>query len=188
MNNNKLKIYFGSELSNLYDVGYLSTDIQQIIAFSEMINNSDLENVEKYFGEPVKGLNRYAKPLEKFAKSSEIIWVRKGSLELVISGMGLASAIIVPIAIAKVQHQLKKEGIERRFEISPEDKNLRIHLNAYERGKFGHGIEALNYLFEVLSRLKYKTSIVAEHAYRIDHVTDKYAGRMVRTIKRNYEK
>lgn len=185
MDNQQLKIYFGSGIANLYDVGYLATDIQQIIAFAEMINESDIESADKYFGEKVKGLNRYAKPLEKYGRSSEITDVQKGSLELIISGMAVATAIIVPIAIAKVQHQLNQEGLETTFEISPEDENLKTHLSAYAKGKYGNGLEALNYLFEMLSRLNYNTSVVAENIYRIDHVTDKYAGRMVKTIKRN---
>ena len=185
MENQQLKIYFGAGIANLYDVGYLATDIQQLITFSEMINESDIESIEKYFGERVKGLNRYAKPLGKYGKSSEITDVRKGSLELIISGMAVAAAVIIPIAIAKVQHKLHQEGLETTFEISPEDDNLRIHLNAYASGQYGEGIEALNFLFEVLSRLNYNTSVVAEHIYRIDHITDKYAGRMVKTIKRN---
>ncbi len=185
MENQQLKVYFGSGIANLYDVGYLATDIQQIITFAEMINESDFESAEKYFGEKVKGLNRYAKPLEKYGKSSEITDVRKGSLELIVSGMAVAAAIIVPIAIAKVQHQLAQEGLETTFEISPEDENLKTHINAYASGEYGTGMEALNFLFEMLSRLNYNTSVVAEHVYRIEHVTDKYAGRMVKTIKRN---
>ncbi len=185
MDDQKLEVYFGTGIANLYDVGYLATDIQQLITFSEMINDSDKENIDKYFGDKVKGLNRYAKPLERYGTRSEITDVRKGSLALILSGMAVATSIIVPIAIAKVQRQLQKEDLETTFEISPEDENLKTHLNAYAKGEYGTGLEALNYLFEMLSRLNYNTSAVAEHVYRIEHVTDKYAGRMVKTIKRN---
>jgi hypothetical protein len=185
MEDQNLEVYFGAGIANLYDVGYLATDIQQLIVFSEMINESDIENIEKYFGENVRGLNRYAKPLEKYVKSSKIIDARKGSLALVLSGMAVAATIIVPIAIAKVQRQLHQEGLETTFEISPEDESIKTHLNAYASGKYGTGIDALNYLFEMLSRLNYNTTVVAEHVYRIEHVTDRYAGRMVKTIKRN---
>ncbi|WP_417213945.1 hypothetical protein [Alcanivorax sp.] len=185
MEEQNLEVYFGTRIANLYDVGYLATDIQQLIAFSEMVNEADAESIEKYFGEKTKGLNRFAKPLERYGKSSEITDVRKGSLALILSGMAVAATIIVPIAIAKVQRQLEQEGLETTFEISPEDENIKTHINAYASGQYGTGIDALNYLFEMLSRLNYNTTVVAEHVYRIEDVTDKYAGRMVKTIKRN---
>lgn len=185
MENQELEIYFGSEIANLYDVGYLATDIQQIITFAEMISEVDIDGVDKYFGEKVKGLNRYAGPLERYSGNSTITDARKGSLGLIIGGMSLAAAIIVPIAIAKVQHQMHQEGLETTFEISPKDENLKTHLNAYANGQYGVGLEALNFLFEVLSKLNYDTTVVSEHVYKIEKVTEKYAGRMVKTIKRN---
>ena len=185
MEDQELKIYFGSKIANLYDVGYLSTDIQQLIAFSDLISESDVDSLDKYFGEQIKGLNRYAKPLEKASRQSQISDVRSGSIEFVLQAVGVAASIIVPIAIFKAQSQLKKEGIDIKFEISPSDKNIVKYLNAYEKGDYGTGLDALNFLFEMLSKLNYNTSVISDNAYRIEHVTEKVAQRMVKTIRRN---
>lgn len=184
MDDKEIKIRFGAKLTNLYDIGYLTTDIQQIVAFSGLLERGDLSSVEKYFGERVKGLNRYARILEESGRKSQVTDVHRGSVELVVAGLTLAASIIVPITIAKAQRRAHEEGLQVVFEINPADQNIRTHIAAYANGRYGQGVAALNELFETLNLLNYNTTLVSENAYRIEHVTDKYAERMVKTIKR----
>jgi len=185
MNSQELRIKFGSGISNLYDIGYLTTDIQQLVAFADLLEQGDISAVEKYFGERIRGLNRYAKVLEETGRKSLVTDARPGSLELDVGPLALAASIIIPIAIAKVEHLLRQENLATTFEINPADEKIRKHIAAYSEGKYGRGQKALNNLFEALSRNEYNITVIAEHVYRIEHVTDKYAARMAKTIKRN---
>ncbi len=182
-----MKIYFDSKLSNLYDLGYLTTDLHQVLSYSELISIQSLENAEKYFGEDARPLNRYAKPLKSHRLSSEIRGVERGSLVLWIAGAGLVSSIVMPIVAIKVRHALEKKGMTIKFEVSPEDQNLQKHLQSYENGNFGTGERGLKNFFETLSKINYSVGITTEDVYSIEHVTNKYAQRMVKTIEKSLD-
>jgi len=180
----KLDIYFGSEIANLYELGYLTIDLQQLQSYSRLISEKNIEQAEKYFGEKSRPINRYSSQLTKGTKS-EIINVKKGSIELAIAGATLIAAVVMPIVAIKVQQELKYENQLVRFEISPQDESIQTHLQAYAKGNYGYGEKGLEALFEILQRLNYSVQITREDIYSIEHVTNKYAQRMVKTIKKN---
>ena len=187
MKNNDLKIYFDSKLSNLYDVGYLTTDLHQVLSYSELLSEHALNKADKYFGEKARPLNRYAKPLKSSRLSSEITEIEKGSLALWISGTSLVTNIVMAVVSIKANNELKKKQLSVKFEISPQDKNIQKHLNSYQNGNYGYGEEGLKNLFETLSKINYSVSITAEDIYSIEHVTNKYSQRMVKTIEKSLE-
>lgn len=57
--NHSVKIKYGTRISNLHDIGYLSTDINQIVTFANLFEDSRDEKIEQFFGERAKGFNRY---------------------------------------------------------------------------------------------------------------------------------
>jgi len=94
------------------------------VAFADLLPGDEAE-LEKYFGERVRGLNRYAKLIEEAGRRSEITEVRNRSVELVVGGLTLLATIVVPIAVLKAQRQLQQEDLEVVFEIDPDDATLR---------------------------------------------------------------
>jgi len=38
----EIKIYFGGELSNLFELGYISTDLHQVIAFCSLLEADEI--------------------------------------------------------------------------------------------------------------------------------------------------
>ena len=58
---NKVKIYFGGDLTNLYEIGWLSSDLSQLIDFAELVEEGKEERTEKFFGEKARPFNRYTK-------------------------------------------------------------------------------------------------------------------------------
>lgn len=179
----QLRIYFGSSLANLYVVGYLSSDIHKLIALSEAIadeegapNQSEVANWFNY-------TNRYTRALEKHSRNSTITRARNGSLELLLGGMAVAASIIVPIAVARAQTKLQKEGRSVQFEVSPTDKVLKRHIDRYARGDYGTGAEGLTNLFGTLSGLGYDVGAVSDNTYKISRAIDACARRIVKTVR-----
>ena len=176
----RLRIYFGTELANLYDVGYLTTDLYQLFTVSELLEQPDRELTERWFGEKARPFNRYAGVLDKFRRSSEIREAKKGPLELTVAVGSLLTSIIVPLAVIYVQRSLGPRQVA--FEVSVDDPNIEQALRAYADGTFGTGQEGLEMLFAALRQLNYNVNLQAQDAYVINDVLNRYAQRMVKTI------
>lgn len=185
MDNHKIRIYFGSELANLYELGWISTDLSQLIAFSELVESGEQDRAEKFFGENSRPFNRYTSLIKKREKRPEIVDVQNGSIELVIAGASVAVAIIMPLVRVAVTRHFAKLDETITFEISPEDKGLSKIMNAYEKGDFGKDREGLEVLMAVLKEREYNVDVLSNNIYLIEHVVDKYSQRIIRTIKKN---
>jgi hypothetical protein len=112
MEENAVKIYFGGDLTNLNELGWLSSDLSQLVDFSELLNSEDLERTEKFFGVKARPFNRYVKVLDKSHKRPEIVDVRKGSVELVIAGCGVAATVIMVLVQIAVQRYFTNKDEE----------------------------------------------------------------------------
>lgn len=185
MSKQSIEIYFGSEIANLYDLGYITTDLYQIFAFSDLLEKKDSAKVEKYFGDKARPFNRYLTAFEKYKKESSIVDVQKGSIQLLIDNAPLIAAIVMPIIAIRVQSYFTEKNKEIKFELSPKDKGLKKIMNAYAKGDFGSGNDGLQTLFSVLEARNYSVSISADDAYAIEHVVDKYSQRIVKTIDKH---
>lgn len=183
--NDDIKIYFGGELSNLFELGYISTDIHQLIAFSELIEKEDSTQIQKYFGEKPAPINRYVKISKESKRKSKISEVKQGSIELTLTDIGVLAGIVMPIVAIKVQQYFNQRNETVQFQISAQDQNLRRIIEGYERGDFGNGEEALSRLFRNLEYANYDVQINNNDIYLVEHVVEKYAQRIIKTIKKN---
>ncbi|MCR9537260.1 hypothetical protein [Vibrio alginolyticus] len=185
MEENEVRIYFGGDLTNLYEIGWLSSDLSQVIDFSELLELEDFERTEKFFGEKARPFNRFTKVVNRPHKRPEIIDVRKGSVELVLGGVTVAAAILMPLVQIYAQRYFEQQNEEVSFEVSPQDKSLKRILDAYARGEFGRGSEGLSALFSLLEIRNYDVRVLSQNVYLVEHVVERYAQRIVRTIKKN---
>ena len=183
--NDDIKIYFGEELSNLFELGYISTDIHQLIAFSELIEENNLNQIEKYFGEKPIPINRYVTISKDSKKKSRISEVKQGSIELTLTDIGVVAGIVMPIVAIKVQQYFNERNETVQFQIYAQDQNVQRLLRRYENGDFGRGQEALDRLFRNLEYANYDIQIQNENIYLIEHITNKYSQRIIKTIKKN---
>lgn len=185
MEDNEVKIYFGGDLANLYELGWLSSDLSQLVDFSELVESGERERAEKYFGKEARPFNRYVSVVEKKRKRPEIVDVRKGSVELVIAGCSVAAAVLMPLVQIAVQRYFSAQDEEVSFEISPQDQALKRIMDAYERGDFGRGSDGLANLMGILEQRNYNVRVLAQNIYLVEHVIEKYSQRMIKTIKKN---
>lgn len=185
MYDQEIKLYFGGDLANLYELGWISIDLSQILEFAELVEGDEYDRAEKYFGENARPFNRYVSLTEGRRKRPEIVDVRKGSIELVIAGASVAAAIIMPLVQVAVQRYFAERNEVVDFEFSPQDQGLKKIMEAYERGDYGRGVDGLNALMSVLQQRNYNVSALANNTYLVEHVVEKYAQRIVRTIKKN---
>lgn len=181
----ELRIYFGDDVANLYDVGYLSTDIYQLIAFAELVDRKQDKDIERWFGDEARPFNRYATVLDKYRQSSGIREAKGGSLELVVAVSSLISSIVVPLVVVYVQRQLDGQNSRTiSFEISVKDGRLQQLITMFAEGHFGQGPRAIEGLFQALRDRGYNVTLRASDAYVIDDTLHRYSRRMVKTIVR----
>ncbi|MEJ2604283.1 MAG: hypothetical protein P8172_13530 [Gammaproteobacteria bacterium] len=180
-----IRVRFGSELANLYEVGWISADLSQVNEFAQLLEAGDLERADRFFGEDARPFNRYVDISKAEGPRPEIVHARHGSLEFGIAGLGFAATLISGIVGAAVKHYLDKHDETVSFEISPRDPGLNKILMAYADGNFGYGIDGLNTLFSVLAERNYEVESLHENVYRISRVVDRYSGRIVRTIRKH---
>ena len=181
----EIRLYFGCELANLYELGWISSDLSQLMEFSKLLEDGNSRRANKYFGKQARGFNRYFSITEEREKRPEIIDIRKGSIELVIAGATLAASIIMPLVAIAVKRYFDAKDETMTFELSPKDPALKRMIDAYEKGDFGQGIEGLTMLVELLGQKNYSVTIKAKDVYLIEHVIEKYSQRIIKTIKKN---
>ena len=181
-----VRVYFGGELSHLYELGYISTDLHQIAAFGEMVAESRKEDIERFFLRKKPGpITRYTKLTDSKRRRTEIVDVQPGSIELLIGVSTLVASIVMPLVAIGVNRQLERGEAVVQFNISPEDQRLKRALDAYEAGQFGDGRDGLEALFAVISG-DYDVKAVASNLYEIEHVVSQYSRRIVRTIRKHH--
>ena len=185
MTDHKIKIYFGNELANLHELGWISTNLSQLLEFSELLESGKADQAEKLFGNKARPFNRYTPVAELKDDKPRIIDVQNGSIELVIAGASLTASVIMPLVQIAVQRYFRKEDENITFQLSPQDKGLSNIMTAYEKGEFGEDNEGFVLLISVLKERNYNVDYLAENTYLIEHVVDKYAQRIIRTIKKN---
>jgi len=181
----EIKIYFGGELSNLFELGYISTDLHQVIAFCSLLEADDIEQAEKYFGDKSRPLNRYVTISESAKRKSAITDVKKGSIELTLAGIGVVGTYIMPLVAERVNKYFEERDEVVQFQISAKDENLSRILRNYEKGQYGNNQEGLDRLMAYLKQADYDVSIISDNTYLVEHVIEKYSQRIIRTIKKN---
>ena len=107
----ELQIRFGGALANLYDVGHLTVDLYQLIAFAELLEQKDDVTIQRWYGDKARPFNRYALPLEKYRESSRIRDAKAGSLDLVVSVASLLSSVIVPLVVLYLQNENEAKSL-----------------------------------------------------------------------------
>jgi len=181
----EIKIYFGDDLANLFDVGYISTDIHQLISFTSLLEDNNIEDINKYFLENKYGLTRYSKVLsQEKMKKSRISDVKKGSVELIIAGVSLVSSIVMPIVAIKVSKYFERRNEQVNFNIKVNDTRLQRLLDDYEQGYYGDGENGLQSIIRLISHAGYNIDIISDNTYTVEHIVEKYTKRIVKTIKK----
>jgi len=110
-----LRLLFRDGLSSLHDIGYLSVDVYQLVAFSQTLAEENVAEAERWFGENARPFNRFAPVLERYARMPAVTDARRGSIELWMEVANLAAAIIVPLVAVYVQREIGNPKIN--FEI-----------------------------------------------------------------------
>lgn len=197
-NSNTLSIYFGNKCANLYTIGFVSSEIVQLLTFCELIQLQKKEELEYFFyKDNYKSypFRRNSKIITDNIKITQINDVKKGSVDL-LAAAGLAANIIMPIVSVFIQRYLYNRDNRQHdneinrddreiFNINPFDQVLNNQLNAFSLGLYGEGANGLNKLFNALSELGYNVEALNVNVFNIYHVTDIYAQRIAKIIQRN---
>lgn len=183
-----LKVHFSTEDNSLFELGYISIDLFHLTVFAELLENEDNYNLDKLFFYPKRGylLTRNSPILNEYKDIVKIKNLKDGSIEIVLSGLSLTAAIIMPIVAVKVQENIRRESERITFEISAEDPQLSTLIDDFSRGDFGHAEDDFNWLLDTLGQLGYNVQIIAQDIYRVSKIIKGYERRIVKTLKKKY--
>lgn len=118
-------------------------------------------------------------------KKSRISDVKKGSVELTVAGIGVVSAVVMPIVAIHVSKYFKRRNETINFNIKVGDIRLQQLLDEYEEGYFGNGQDGLDSIIRILSHANYNIEAISNNTYNIEHMINKYTKRIVKTIKKH---
>ncbi len=171
--------------NTLYELGYLATDINQLIVFCVLFENGNHEELEKIFvGTGNYALTRDTKVLKENRNSAEIKYIKDGSIVIGISVASLLATIIIPLIVHNVEKKINEKENYYVFEIALEDERLSKLLEEFEKGSYGKEIESLQWLLNSLSRSGYNVSIKSKDIYVIHNIINKYEKKIIKMIKK----
>lgn len=177
-----LQLHYKDRLANLYDVGYLSVDLFQLIAFAQALEAGDKAQLDRWYGEKAHAFNRFAGILVQNVEKSRIIDARPGSVHFEIAVAGILVPVVCTLLNVYLQHHLDNRDCQ--FTIESNDPVARRALDMYSRGMFGRGPEAIEKLSEHLANRSRSLTALGDNAYLVDQVLQRYAHRIVRTVRR----
>ena len=180
-----MKIKFGSDLLDFYTLGHLLSDLHELVVFSDLIEKNDLESIKSTFSNNfVFKPTRYTKTIRERRNLTEIVKFSQGSLEVIIPVSTLVASVIIPFVIELVKRALARNDEHIVFEFSVGDERLNAILIAFFNGDLGKGEYGLNTLTKALASNDYNVHIISKNIYSIEHITNRYAQRIVKTIKK----
>lgn len=181
MKNNTMKVKIDMEELSVYELGYLTVDISQLLVFCKLLEERDNELLNKsFFNDNPFRLTRDSKVLKDYAYDFEVVDINKGCIEIIIGGVGAAATVIMPF----VMHEVKKRNSKYKFLIDSTDKDLKDLLDAFEKiKKKGEDEENLKWLMEMLHYRGYDIDISPDNIYKIQKVIGIYARRIERIIR-----
>ncbi|MBM7661716.1 hypothetical protein JOC85_002519 [Bacillus mesophilus] len=181
----ELTIKINKEKNTLFELGYISLDILQLVVLGELIEQEKTEKAEDIFlkKKPYGYFTRDSLFLREYKERAIIKELRKGSIILVISGISATAAIINLI----VQHKVRKNTHKNEtiyFEVSSNDDRLNDLLESYDNGNYGKGGEGFKWLNKQLLQMGYSVRLKDKDAYIIEKVSEEYKNRIIKTIKK----
>lgn len=181
-----LKIHFDLGENTLYELGYLSIDIYQLIVFCNLLEENDIGSLENYFYNPKSNftLTRNSTILKKYKHVAKIVHLQDGSVELFLAGVGALAKIVMPMIANKIQQRSNRYSQEVTFNISTNDIYLEQCIDDVSNGAYGFEDEGLKWLLNVLRLRGYSVEAVNRDVYRVEKVFDAYEQRMTKIIKK----
>jgi len=186
MMDQQISLCLGGDLANIHGLGWIATDLNQLIVLSDLLESGQEDIAAHFFGSTARPFNRY----KTFASTpnrrpSRVKLQDDGSVEMVISELGVAAAILMPLVESAVQRQFEGREAPLAFALGVRDPGLKRVMQAYERGDFGEGSEALGTLMFVLKELNYDVPYRVTSGPVIAHAVNRYSRRIARTLRKS---
>jgi hypothetical protein len=177
-----MMIRFKNGATSLYDVGYILADINQLVVFSALLEQKRDLDIDRWYGEGPRVFHRRAAPLIEHVDVAKVVHAHDGSINLAVLVKPLMAPLVVKLVWSQVEKRIRPQHFD--VEVSVCDQRVKRGLDEYEKGTFGDGAPAIEYLFKELAKGGYNVTLRGKDAYVIESVVGRYSARVVRTIRR----
>jgi len=153
---------------SLYNIGYLSTSIMNILLLCEIIESRKFLHLERLYEASTscgrlsdKGISHLVEDYYECLN----IKIRTGSIELILSAVAATSGIIIPIILHILNNRTKDKIFS--FNIDSQDDTVINLLDMIQSGKIGDFDLCFDHMSKHLNSLGYGIEECSNQVYRI---------------------
>jgi hypothetical protein len=164
--------YYLKEIASIFEELYKIANYGNIL--SDKINSDNANS--NLSSNLLRSYIDYSKKTIKIEK------IRNGSIEIILSGLSLVSAIAIPIALYLVQKQ-DLEEISMHFIVNSKDPIINDILDKVESGFYGDRKNVEKYVFRILAEYGYSTEYLHPYSYRVSKAIESSKDRIIRILR-----
>ena len=179
----ELKIIFDFKELTLFETGYLIADLCHLSITGNLIEDERFEDLDKlyFYHDKYRFPTRYqiGKYCKEYYANIQIKELSKESLDIVISGIGVVSSVVIPIVLYVVN---KKNNF---VYIYLESNDLRVEnfLRELSEGDYGSFTEAFEFMQSVLNTYGHTIQPISDKVFK---VLQRSVDRIDFTIQKTY--
>jgi hypothetical protein len=198
----KIRLNFG-ESNKLYQLGIFSLCLNELLISLDFIERNEIRNLKKFYDQKNRLWEEtlhtdyrifreqyfdnddeypYWDYYKYYSDKFIINNIQNGSIEIIISGIGVAAAFVMPIIAIKIKEMIDDRKMEPlKFNIETKfskDINEILNRRVSHKGYFDR--ETLDYLIDELSANGYNTEWIGENIIEIKKTIDVYVEKMIR--------
>lgn len=155
----------------LYELSFFSLDLLRLFVVSSLVDEAQSDGESKLISS--KNIDRSYQNRSSlgsyYKKHKEDIQVKEfkeGSIELVLSSVGIAAAVIVPIILYYLNKRNQEEGQVINFTIDSEDSEMNSFLGEVQNRNFGSFDDCFEFIRQSMIRRGYSFEAISDNTYK----------------------
>lgn len=184
-----LKIKMNVEAPTLYELSFFSLDLLRLNFISTLIEEAQLseksklitsKNIDRIYQNRSSLANYYLKN----KKSIEVKEFNEGSIELVIAGVSVTAAIVIPIVLHYLNQKNYQNNQMVNFTVDSEDSDILLLLEEIGRKNFGSFEESFDFIEQTLLRRGYSFEAISDNTFKAIKANTNRIDDVILTTKR----
>jgi len=155
----------------LYELSFFSLDLLRLSVVSSLVDEAQsggesklvtVKNIDRSY-QNRSSLGSYYK---KHKKDIQVKEFKEGSIELVLAGVGIAAAVIVPTILYYLNKKNQEDGQVVNFTIDSQDPEINRFLGEVQDRNFGSFDECFEFIRQTMIRRGYSFEAISDNTYK----------------------
>ena len=161
----------------LYELSFFSLDLLRLSVVSSLVDEAQSIGESKSTGESklvsAKNIDRtyqnrssLASYYKKHKKDIQVKEFKEGSIELVIAGVGIAAAVIIPTILYYLNKKNQEENQMVNFTVDSQDPDINEFLGKVQNRDFGSFDDCFDYICQTMISRRYSFEAISDNTYK----------------------